>query len=105
MTCLWGKSIVRGMGVVVGIELDFAYLHVLAGDLAGALVSMWGNYTFTQGKLTIAIPFQSTAKVADGKIVSARIYFDNLSVVEELDLKVTQTDAVFAKLALMAVSY
>jgi ketosteroid isomerase-like protein len=62
---------------------------VLSGNYEGTWVSLWGTYTFTQTEKTISIPFQLTAKVADGKIVSDRIYFDNLSVVRQLGYKLT----------------
>jgi ketosteroid isomerase-like protein len=62
---------------------------VLSGNYEGTWVSLWGTYTFTQMEKTIQLPFQLTAKVADGKIVSDRIYFDNLSVVRQLGYKVT----------------
>jgi ketosteroid isomerase-like protein len=62
---------------------------VLSGNYEGTWVSLWGTYTFTQTEKAISIPFQLTAKVADGKIVSDRIYFDNLSVVRQLGYKLT----------------
>jgi ketosteroid isomerase-like protein len=62
---------------------------VSSGNYEGTWVSLWGTYTFTQTEKTISIPFQLTAKVADGKIVSDRIYFDNLSVVRQLGYKLT----------------
>jgi ketosteroid isomerase-like protein len=59
------------------------------GNTKGDWVSIWGTYTFTQMEKAISIPFQLTAKVADGKIVSDLIYFDNLSVVRQLGYKLT----------------
>jgi ketosteroid isomerase-like protein len=62
---------------------------VVSGNLKGNWVSLWGTYTFTQMEKAISIPFQYTASVADGKIVSDRIYFDNLSVARQLGYKLT----------------
>ena len=62
---------------------------VLKGDLAGAWVSQWGDYTFTQEGKTIKVPFQCTARIADGKIANARIYFDNTYILKQLGYKVT----------------
>jgi ketosteroid isomerase-like protein len=62
---------------------------VLSGNTKGNWVSLWGAYTFTQTEKAISIPFQYTASVADGKILSDRIYFDNLSVVRQLGYKLT----------------
>ena len=66
---------------------------VLSGNYKGTWVSLWGTYTFTQMEKTISIPFQYTAKVADGKIVRDTIYFDNLSVVRQLGYKLTPPEA------------
>ena len=70
---------------------------VLSGNYKGSWVSLWGTYTFTQTEKTISIPFQYTAKVADGKIVSDRIYFDNLSVVRQLGYKLTPPETTAKK--------
>jgi ketosteroid isomerase-like protein len=70
---------------------------VLSGNYKGTWVSLWGTYTFTQAEKTIALPFQLTTKVADGKILSDRIYFDNLSVVRQLGYKLTPPDAAAKK--------
>jgi ketosteroid isomerase-like protein len=60
-----------------------------SGSTKGDWVSVWGTYTFTQMEKTIQLPFQYTAKVADGKIVGDLSYFDNLSVARQLGYKVT----------------
>lgn len=60
-----------------------------SGNTKGDWVSVWGTYTYTQMEKTIQLPFQYTAKVADGKIVSDLIYFDNLSVARQLGYKLT----------------
>ena len=70
---------------------------VLSGNYKGSWVSLWGTYTFTQAEKTIAFPFQLTTKVADGKIVSDRIYFDNLSVVRQLGYKLTPPETTAKK--------
>jgi ketosteroid isomerase-like protein len=62
---------------------------VLSGNLKGNWVSLWGDYTFTQAGKTITFPFQYTASVADGKVTSARIYYDNMAIVTQLGFKVT----------------
>ncbi len=62
---------------------------VLSGNLKGNWVSLWGDYTFTQAGKTITFPFQYTASVADGKVTSARIYYDNLYILSQLGFKVT----------------
>ncbi|MBP6235404.1 MAG: nuclear transport factor 2 family protein [Saprospiraceae bacterium] len=65
---------------------------VLSGIYKGEWVSLWGNYTFTQTGKTITFPFQLTAGVADGKIKSSIIYFDNLYVATQLGFKLTPPD-------------
>lgn len=66
---------------------------VLSGGYKGVWVSLWGNYTFTQAGKTISLPFQLTAKVEDGKILSSIIYFDNLYVATELGFKLTPPES------------
>ncbi len=68
-----------------------------SGNTKGDWVSLWGTYTFTQMEKTIQLPFQLTAKVADGKIVSDLIYFDNLSVVRQLGYKLTPPETTAKK--------
>jgi predicted SnoaL-like aldol condensation-catalyzing enzyme len=63
--------------------------RVLQGNLKGDWVSQWGNYSFTQNGKTVKLPYQYTARVANGKINRSSIYFDNLSVLKQLGYKVT----------------
>jgi ketosteroid isomerase-like protein len=65
---------------------------VLSGKLKGNWVSLWGDYTFTQAGKTITFPFQYTAGVADGKVMDARIYYDNMAIATQLGYKVTPPD-------------
>ena len=65
---------------------------VLSGNLKGNWVSLWGDYTFTQAGKTIKFPFQYTANVADGKIMSDRIYYDVFSIYTQLGFKVVPPD-------------
>jgi ketosteroid isomerase-like protein len=65
---------------------------VLSGNLKGSWVSLWGDYTFTQAGKTITFPFQYTASVADGKVMSDRIYYDNMAIITQLGFKVTPPD-------------
>ncbi|MCA0133439.1 nuclear transport factor 2-like protein [Winogradskyella alexanderae] len=62
---------------------------VTQGELAGHWVSQWGTYSFTQDGKDIEIPYQLTARVADGKIISSTTYFDNMAVVEKLGYTIT----------------
>ncbi|MBC7885605.1 MAG: nuclear transport factor 2 family protein [Saprospiraceae bacterium] len=66
---------------------------VLSGVFKGEWVSLWGNYTFTQAGKTITFPFQLTSRVADGKIMSSIIYFDNLYVATQLGFKLTPSES------------
>ena len=52
---------------------------VTSGNLQGNWVSLWGTYTCTINGKNIAVPFQSTSRVENGKITRMNIYFDNLS--------------------------
>ncbi len=63
--------------------------RVLQGDLKGDWVSVWGDWTFTQDGKTVTFPLQYTARVADGKINTGRVYYDRLYIVEQLGYKVT----------------
>lgn len=70
--------------------------RVVSGPLKGDWVSQWGDYTFTSavtGK-TITFPFNYTAKVANGKVLGDRIYFDNLSILQQLGYKITPPETV-----------
>lgn len=60
--------------------------RVTVGPQKGDWVSLWGDCAFTDvatGK-TALFPIQYTAKVADGKILGDRVYFDNLAVIQQL---------------------
>ena len=72
-------------------KIDFVTqtFRVFMGDLKGDYVSMWGTYSFTQNGKMVKIPYQYTAKVANGKIESGILYYDRLNVVEALGYKVT----------------
>lgn len=65
--------------------------RVLSGNLKGNWVSTWGTYTFTdvQTGKTVSFPYQYTASVADGKITSDRVYYDQLYILTQLGFKVT----------------
>ena len=62
---------------------------VLTGNLKGNWVSLWGDYTFTSLNKTVTLPYQYTARVADGKIQRDRIYYDALSIFTQLGYKLT----------------
>ncbi len=63
--------------------------RVLQGNLQGDWVSQWGTYSFTQNGKEVKLPYQYTARVANGKINRSSIYFDNLSVLLQLGYKIT----------------
>ena len=62
---------------------------VLLGDLKGSWVSVWGDYSFTQGGKNVSFPFQYTARVTNGKIDTDRIYYDRMFVMQTLGFTVT----------------
>jgi hypothetical protein len=57
---------------------------VPTGEFAGNWVCIWGKYKCTIHDIDISIPFQSTCKVENGKISKIHIYYDNLSVRNQL---------------------
>ncbi|GAB2569157.1 hypothetical protein [Spirosoma areae] len=63
--------------------------RVAAGNLKGNWVSLWGDYTFTEAGKAISFPFQYTARVADGTIMSDRIYYDRSSILTQLGFTIT----------------
>ena len=63
--------------------------RVLQGDLKGNWVSQWGTYNFTENGKDISLPYQVTARVANGKIEMSRIYYDNMAVLVALGYTVT----------------
>lgn len=70
---------------------DYVYnsFRVLEGDYKGDWVSVWGTYTFAQNETEIVMPYQYTAKVEDGKIQGAGVYYDNLAVARALGYTIT----------------
>lgn len=72
-------------------KVDFVTqtFRVLSGDLKGDWVSLWGNYSFTESGKNVSFPFQYTARVADGKIATDRIYYDRMYILQTLGYKVT----------------
>ena len=60
---------------------------VLQGNLKGDWVSTWGNYSCTISDKNIKVPFQYTARIAEGKIVTDRIYYDMSNVLQTLGYK------------------
>lgn len=75
------------------VEFVTQTFHVKAGALRGNWVSMWGNYSFTEGSKSVKFPFQYTAHVTNGKIDQDRIYYDQLYIVSALGYKVTPPEA------------
>lgn len=65
---------------------------VSSGPQKGSWVSLWGNYTFTSGGKTITFPFQYTASVSNGKINKGIIYYERLSVLQQLGYTLTPPD-------------
>lgn len=55
------------------------------GQFAGNWVGVWGKYHCTIHDIEISVPFQSTCKVENGKISNIYIYYDNLSVRNQLN--------------------
>lgn len=62
---------------------------VKSGDLQGNWVSVWGDYSFTMNGVNLKIPFQYTARVANGKIEIDQIYYDRLYIIKTLGYNVT----------------
>ncbi|MBT8308764.1 MAG: nuclear transport factor 2 family protein [Flavobacteriaceae bacterium] len=46
----------------------------------GKWVSQWGTYTFTENGKDFDLPYQFTARMADGKIQESYFYYDRLSL-------------------------
>lgn len=65
--------------------------RVLEGEYLGDWVSVWGTYSFTENSQDIKLPYHLTAKVADGKIQNAIIYYNNLAVARKMGYELTQT--------------
>ena len=63
--------------------------QVTMGNLKGNWVSVWGDYSFTENGKTVTFPYQYTARVADGKIVTDRVYYDRMYILTQLGYKVS----------------
>ncbi len=66
--------------------------RVLQGDLKGDWVAVWGEYSFKQNGKKVTFPLQYTARVANGKINTDRVYYDRLYIVRALGYKLTPPD-------------
>jgi len=53
--------------------------QVTEGQYKGNWVAMWGEYDCTINAKDVRIPFQTTARIANGKIEMQISYWDNLS--------------------------
>lgn len=63
--------------------------RVNSGPQKGDWVSIWLTYTATVNDKPIVMPLYAVLKLADGKVVWQRDYFDNMSVAKQLGYKVT----------------
>ena len=72
-------------------KIDFAPVtfRVLSGDQEGHWVTMWGDYSFSQGGKTVKFPFQYTAHVTNGKIDRDIAYYDRLYIYQALGYTLT----------------
>lgn len=70
---------------------------VTQGNLAGNWVSQWGDYSFTQDGKAIKFPYHTISRIADGKIVSSRVYYDSQYILTQLGFKLTPPDAAAKK--------
>lgn len=65
--------------------------RILSGTMKGDWVCLWGDYTYTDthnpAGQTVSFPYQYTAKVANGKIVSDRLYYDQASLFRAFGFK------------------
>ncbi len=68
-------------GILIGNGLT-----VTEGPFKGDWVSMWGTYKANDNKTgkDISVPWHSTSKIENGKILTHRIWFDNLAPAMEL---------------------
>lgn len=71
------------------VEFVMTTFKVLEGNLKGNWVSQWGIYTFTVKSVTIVLPYQSTARIANGKIEEIRTYYDNLAIARAMGFEIT----------------
>lgn len=64
-------------------------VRITSGPMQGDWVLLWGYYGYTDARGGKAkFPYQYTAKVANGKILSDRLYYDQLSVLTGFGFKV-----------------
>lgn len=71
------------------VNLITQTFRVVAGNLKGDWVSLWGTYSFTQSEKDLSLPFQITAQVKDGKLERSTIYYDQLPILLQLGFTVT----------------
>jgi ketosteroid isomerase-like protein len=74
-----------------------ATFRVKSGNLKGNWVSLWGDYAFTQNGKNVTFPVHYIAHVTNGKIDVDRIYYDRLSVYQNLGYKLAPPAAASAK--------
>ncbi|MDX1773734.1 hypothetical protein DFR65_102519 [Oceanihabitans sediminis] len=70
------------------VEFVSQTFRVIKGNHKGDWVSQWGTYSYMLNGKTIEMPYQLTARIKDNKIISSRIYYDNLEVAKELGYEV-----------------
>ncbi|WP_347159035.1 hypothetical protein [Pontibacter chitinilyticus] len=63
--------------------------RVKSGIYKGDWVSLWGDYSFSENGKDVNFPFQYTARIANGKIETDRIYYDRLYMLQTLGYTVT----------------
>ncbi|ADB38995.1 nuclear transport factor 2 family protein [Spirosoma linguale] len=63
--------------------------RVKSGPQKGDWVSIWMTYTATFNGKPVVMPLYSVLKLADGKVVWQRDYFDNMAVATQLGYKVS----------------
>jgi len=63
--------------------------QVIQGDYKGKWVAMWGEYDCTINGKQVRVPFQSTARIANGKIDYSTSYWDNWSIYQSLGYTLT----------------
>lgn len=63
--------------------------QVIQGDYKGNWVAMWGEYDCTINSKQVRIPFQSTARITNGKIDYVTSYWDNWSIYQSLGYTLT----------------
>jgi len=76
---------------IVSMKYKRVYIGLISiekGKLAGEWVTEWGEVTtlYKDGK-TVKFWFNGLYKVADGKIMEARVVFDNMDILNQLGYK------------------